>query len=289
METQNMQQMPINPLTGHFRQPKISLTLPSGGKWWGDGALDLPANGELPIYAMTAKDEIQLRTPDSLLNGTSLVNVIQSCCPCIKDAWQMPSVDVDAILIAIRIASFGDSMDVNTSCPKCQEEATFGVPLGKKLAEIQIGDYDQEIEYQDLKFKLIPQQYYNVNRLNQVRFQEERISMLIVDATMPEDEKGKQLQESFQRLVDLGLENVTESTEYVQMADGTKVRNKHHILEFFTNSPGSAMKVVNDRLNKLAEASRPAPLKLKCKHCETVYENSLEFDYTSFFDQASSS
>jgi hypothetical protein len=62
--------------------------------------------------SMTTKDEITLKTPDALLNGQGVVNVIESCCPAIKDAWAMPSIDVDATLIAIRIASYGNQMDL---------------------------------------------------------------------------------------------------------------------------------------------------------------------------------
>ena len=289
MENQTPSQKTTNPLVAHFRQPKISLSLPSQGRWWGDGALDLPPNGEIPIYAMTAKDEIALRTPDSLLNGTSVVSVVQSCCPNIKDAWQMPSVDLDAVLLAIRIASFGDVMDIDTNCPECKEDSRFGVKLGDKLAEIECGDYDTPVIVENLKFGLEPQQYFNVNRIGQIRFQEDRISSLLLDVEMPEAEKGNQLQASFQRLVDIGIENVTDSTAYIEMPDGTKVKNKQHILEFYTNSSAEVMRKVNERIEALTEQMKPAPLKLKCQHCEHIYQSTLEFDYTSFFGIASSS
>ena len=289
MPPQQPQQAQPNPLQAHFRQAKISLTLPSGGKWWGDGALNLPPNGEIPVYAMTAKDEIKLRSPDALINGTALVDVIQSCCPNIIDAWQMPSVDTDAILIAIRIASFGDQMDITSTCPKCEEESTFGVSLGTKLAEIHVPNYDDIILHDGLQIKLIPQQYYNVNRLSQVRFQENRIAMLLVDAEMPEEQKGKELQDSFQRIIDLGIENATESTEYIVLEDGTKVYSKQHIQEYYSNADSRALKSVQDKLEKFLEESRANPLKLKCQHCENEYQSQLEFDYTAFFGTASSS
>ena len=99
-----------NPLAKHFRQPALYVKLTSNGSFWPDGSLDLPVTGEIPIYPMTTKDEITLRTPDALINGTSVVKVIESCAPNIKDAWKMPTVDVDSTLIAIRIASYGPKM-----------------------------------------------------------------------------------------------------------------------------------------------------------------------------------
>ena len=99
-----------NPLAKHFRQPILYISLPSQGKWYPADALDVPVNGQLPIYAMTAKDEITMKTPDALLNGASTAHVIESCCPGIKDPWKMPTVDLDTILIAIRLATYGEMM-----------------------------------------------------------------------------------------------------------------------------------------------------------------------------------
>ena len=72
----------------------------------------MPPNGEIGIFPMTARDELVLKTPDALLNGASTVEVINSCVPAITDAWEIPSVDMDALLIGIRIATYGENMDI---------------------------------------------------------------------------------------------------------------------------------------------------------------------------------
>ena len=118
-----------NPLGQYFRQPSIYLTLPSRGRYWPDSSLELPATGEIPVLPMTTRDEVTLRTPDALMNGAGIVDVVHSCCPNIKDAWKMPSIDVDAVLIAIRIASYGHGMDLDTNCPYCKEENRHGADL----------------------------------------------------------------------------------------------------------------------------------------------------------------
>ena len=100
-----------NPLAKHFRQPVLYIKLPSNGRWWPEGSVDIPVTGEIPVYSMTAKDEITMKTPDALMNGSSTVHVIESCCPSIHNAWKMPAIDLDSILIAIRIASYGKEME----------------------------------------------------------------------------------------------------------------------------------------------------------------------------------
>ena len=61
-----------NPLAGHFRQPKLYVKLPSGGQFNNKEALDMPENGELAIFPMTAKDELLMKNPDALLNGDAV-------------------------------------------------------------------------------------------------------------------------------------------------------------------------------------------------------------------------
>ena len=58
-----------NPLKQYFRQPAIYLRLPTGGKYWPPGSIELTHNGEFSVYPMTAIDEITYRTPDALFNG----------------------------------------------------------------------------------------------------------------------------------------------------------------------------------------------------------------------------
>ena len=98
-----------NPLQKYFRQPKLYISLPSKGAFYPIGALEMPENKEVPVYAMTAKDELVFKTPDALLNGQATVEVIKSCIPAIKDPWNIPSIDLDTILVAIRMATYGEN------------------------------------------------------------------------------------------------------------------------------------------------------------------------------------
>lgn len=43
-----------NPLKQYFRRPAVYIKLPSNGKNYTEGSLDMPENGELPVYPMTA-------------------------------------------------------------------------------------------------------------------------------------------------------------------------------------------------------------------------------------------
>ena len=66
-----------NPLAKHFRQPSIYIKLPSEGVWYDESIITISESGEVPVYPMTALDEITYRTADALFNGlieSGLVN-----------------------------------------------------------------------------------------------------------------------------------------------------------------------------------------------------------------------
>ena len=119
---------PANPLQKFFRQPKIYVSLPSKGLFYEPGAFVGDYNN-VPVFAMTGMDEIVYKTPDALYSGEATAKVIESCCPFVKNAKVMPSIDIDALIIAIRIATFGDKLSVSQKCTACETENDYDIDL----------------------------------------------------------------------------------------------------------------------------------------------------------------
>ena len=140
-------------LENYYRQPQLHISLPSKGQWWPPGSIEFSANNELPVMPMTAKDEIKFKTPDALMNGQGVVDVIQSCIPSIKDAWQIRSYDIDTILIAIRIATYGETMDINFNIPTIKDQGSHSLNLPAILDEIKSGAIVNDIK---LKCSTVP-------------------------------------------------------------------------------------------------------------------------------------
>ena len=155
--------MNTNPLSQYFRQPAIYIKLPSLGKYYPPGTIEMPETGDIPVLPMTAIDEITYRTPDALFSGQAVINVIQSCIPAIKNGWAIPSIDIDTILVGIRIASYGHEMDFSTTCPKCTHVADYGVDLRTVLDKITTPDYTQPIKSGDIEIYFKPMTYKNLS------------------------------------------------------------------------------------------------------------------------------
>ena len=272
-----------NPLFKHFRQPAIFLKLPSQGSYWAEGALDLPVIGEIGILPMSTRDEITLKTPDALINGQGVVNVIQSCCPNIHDAWLTPNIDVDAILIAIRIASYGNAMDIESVCPHCNENNEYTIDLGNILQGITLPSYNKKVEFNDFKIKLKPAPYFAVNRANQIAFEEQQIFKTLVNIEDNDLEAAAKFDTHLSKLISLSINNLSNSTDYIELADGTIVNNEEHIAEFYQNCDTKVIKAIQLRLREFNQEGAIKPVAVTCNSCNEPFDISLTFEYASFF------
>jgi hypothetical protein len=275
-----------NPLAKHFRQPALYLKLPSNGEFWPEGSIDMPIINELPILPMTTKDEITLKTPDALLNGQGVVDVIQSCCPNIKDAWQTPGIDVDSIIIAIRIASYGEQMDFNSTCPHCKEESSYGVDLGKVLAGIEMPDYLQKLQSENLKIKLKPQPYHIVNKNNMIAFEEQQLLRTISQIENDTDALKTVFDQQLAKLVELNITLLTGSTEYIETTSEV-VSDTAFINEFYKNCDTKIVKLVRDKLQEFSDVGSLKPFSVKCHNCSEDFNVTVTFDFASFFANGS--
>ena len=271
-----------NPLAKHFRQPAIYLKLPSGGKFWPQKTLNLPPNGEIPIFPMTAQDEILLKTPDALMNGEGMLSVIQSCCPNIIDARQMPSVDIDAVLLAIRIASYGNQMEFDVVCPSCQEELSYNIDVQEILSRIRMPTF-QPFYLKGLTFNFKPQPYSSVNDIALRNFEESRIVQTLNNENISIEEKKRIIDAQVKRLTNISVNSLANSTESITTADGTVVTNLDQITEFYHNCESKILKDVQGQLNKLFDSISIKSQQANCSKCQVLLEVPLEFNNSNFF------
>ena len=106
-------------LEKYKRQPKIYIDLPSKGIYYDNTIVQDSQYTQIPVFGMNTMDEIMLKTPDALFSGQATVDIIKSCMPVILDPWRLVGFDIDYVLMSIRIATYGESMGITATCPKC--------------------------------------------------------------------------------------------------------------------------------------------------------------------------
>ena len=275
-----------NPLKQYFRQPAIYMRLPTGGKYWPAGTLDMPQNGEIPVYPMTAIDEITYRTPDALFNGQAVVSVIQSCIPSVKNAWAAPSADVNSMLVAIRLASYGHELEISSTCPACETVEDYAVDLRNVLDQLKLPDFETTLQYGDLEIAFTPVSYEQQNRSNQSQFEEQQMIRSATDSDMPEDEKLKRLNDAMRRITELTIEAIKWSISGIRTPSAI-VSEPEYIQEFLLNSDRKLFSLIRDRVIDLRKISELKPLDIKCGNCSHDYHQTVTLDMTSFFEPAS--
>jgi hypothetical protein len=275
--------MSQNPLLKYVRQPGLYWEMPSHGQWWPPGSLEPNTTNELPVLPMNSRDEMLLKTPDALLNGSAIVELFHSCIPNIKNAWEMPSIDVDSALIAIRIASTGEFMPFESSCPKCNEDSDYDVDLRNVMGKIRCPHY-LPFEFKKLTFQLKPQSYREMNVSSQMRFVEQSIQRALRDAEMSDEDRKQIVSEQIAKLEEFNCRLLTTSTEYIATPDESTVTDPDQIKEFYSSAESSILRRVKQELNDYAETGGIKPLDLKCNHCEFEYQRQLVFNYSDFFE-----
>lgn len=275
-----------NPLKQFFRRPSIYIRLPSAGRFWQQGSLDIPQNGEIPVFPMTAIDEITYRTPDALFNGQAVVDVIQSCVPAIRNAWHMPNIDTNALLVAIRIASYGHDLEMTTGCPNCGTQDDFTVDLRNALDTLGQPDYNQPLIIGDLEIACRPMTFEQQNNNSIDQFSGKKMLSNIPESGLSDAEKLEKMTELLKNITTLTIRAIAASISSIRTPQAL-VTEPEFILEFLQNCDSAVYNTVKDHVVNLRTASDFKPVHATCSNCKTEFDTPLSLDQSNFFARAS--
>ena len=286
---QHIQPVKQNPLMSFMRQPKIYITLPSGGKFWPAGSIVVPENNEFPVYSMTARDELLFKTPDALMNGQAIVDVIQSCIPNIKDAWVTPTIDLDTILIAIRLATYGAKMPFTHKVPGTIEDVEYEIDL-RVMLDQQSNNYwvEQVAISPEFIICVKPLSYRHMTQTSIKSFETTRILNMVNDDSIPDDKKLEMFNTSFNSLTKVTVDLLADSI-YKVITPGGEVTNIPHIKEFIANADKDIFAAVQKHLNDLKSHNELKPLKFETTEEQQAagapasYEVPVNFNDSDFF------
>ena len=209
-------------LSAYFRKEELKVSLPSKGSFYPPGSLEMDSNSEVGIFPMTALDELTLKTPDGLLSGESTYKVIKSCVPSIKDPWSMPSIDVDSVLIGIRIASYGENMKVTSIVPVTKTRQDHQINLITLLDSRKELQIDTKVMLGNgVTIVVKPSNYREMQSIRRETFEKQRLSKTITDSDMDPEAKEKEFNKIFEKLTMLNVQTLTDNIDAIITPDGT--------------------------------------------------------------------
>lgn len=286
----NSDQSTHNPLTPYMRHPEVYILLPSKGQFNSPDDIQFTPNGELAVSAMTTSDDLLLKTPEGLLNGDSMAKVIQSCCPGIKNVYNIPVPDLDVILLAIRQASYGDDMDFEITCPKCEYAGTYALSISEALQNIKFLDSEYFVTLSNkVRVFLKPFTFSSSVKESMKKYQEaQAMKSLLEDDLSVDDERVTEFTERLHSLAALMTELCSEVVIKIIDPEGQEIdASKEQINEWIKFLPRKDAETIQKKLSTINSTGVPKTKMVVCKECKHEWEVETSFDPSVFFVESS--
>lgn len=278
------QQLRPNPLKGYFRQFKLYMKLPSGTSYYPEGTIQFTDMDEVGIMPMTGKDELILKNPDALLNGQALIEVISSCVPAVKNPRLLLANDIDAIITAIRYATFNDKLETEITCPKCGHENLFKLDLQYALDNMSYLESEYVINLDSgVTVFVKPYGFPELLKGLHAQFEQSKITRAIESETITDEQRMKMFTAAFTQLSVVTYELMLNSViKVVDDSAGVSVTEREFIKEFLQNIDKKQVDQISDLIKTINQIGIMKVFTAKCDKCEHEWKSEIDFNPVNF-------
>lgn len=281
--------MSQNPLLSGTRLPGVTFQLPSQGLFYENDELDSSSvNGEVHVFPMTAYDEILLRTPDLLLNGTAVDAVIKRCVPQVLKPSELLSKDVDYIMTALRSVSLGNELEI-TSTHDCDPEVEHSYVINISDFQQKAKQIDPTIKNQQYtctvdgkKVYLHPIKYGSLVKLLNIDLENANNATnpdITQNAQAEADKYHHQLMEQLAGLISKveipGNPTINVAT--------TIVTEQLFIIDWLKTLNVKEIKILNGKIGDMSEWGADLTYPITCKKCGGHYTATVPLNPNRFF------
>lgn len=281
--------MSDNPLQNYFRSKEIYISLPTNGRYFSE-PINFNSDGEIGIMPMTAKDETLLKIPDTLFSGESLYVIVKSVAPDIIDPYELTIPDLDAVLLATRSVTYGDSMSIECTCPYCSNTEAYDVELKKLLANLKSIPKDVVVEIQGLHVKMKPNTVKVITSMGMAQIKSNQVTTQM--AKMTEADENTSM-DTFRELFDKSINEIAaaeiaiiaDSIESVTLPDGQSITNLEHIIQWLSNTNSKMLETLKKHGKEQNNNGLPDFMTLQCSNeeCGKEFYSALDLNPTFFF------
>lgn len=258
-----------NPLLRKNKLPGQTFRLPSRGKFYKLGELDEEVvDGEVVMFPMTTIDDIYMKSPDMLYQGTAIEKVISRCCPQVRHPKELLSIDIDYILVCLRKISYGQYIPIkyNHACTEKSEDHEYNIPVdhfilnSKEITEDHFGSFLLTVSSGE-KIQLKPPTFNEIVQLEQVNIDKIKYDEFI--------------NHIFAQLCAL-----------IESVDGHTV--KPDIMEWLKETPPEVWNEIRDKVSRLTQWGPEFTYDIKCKDCGKSVKLTTPLNPVAFFTLPSS-
>lgn len=254
-----------NPLLARARIPGETFALPSRGLLYKNDELDDSVkNGEVVVNPMVTLDEIYMRTPDMLLNGTAVTKVFEHCIPQVKKPLELFAKDMDYLLVCLRKVTYGDFYEgvFKHDCKEAKEHS-YNIPLDPLLSKSKpISKNSLKKDYiltlpNGQVISLLPPRYYKVLMFYQT----------LGDTTASLEEMSQNLIDSIVGMID-NVDSITD-TQYIS--------------EWLKELPAGYINKISDKIASAGKWGPDMSVEIECRDCGQPFEVTISLNPIDFF------
>ena len=273
-------------------RPGVFTKLPSGGKFYKNPPM-LNADMEIEVRPMTAVDELKLKNPDGLLNNESLLDVIRACVPAIPDPSEVPSPDLDVIMVALSISTYGNAQEYEIKCPHCGSINQVMKDMRPMLLSFKKIDDDPSVMVGDMEVFVQPYSLKTRQLISDIMMNAQRAAyqMRMKHEQGITDEESIELMQKEMRgmLNDMSEKTFTSLSESViaVKSDGEMVTDRAEIEEWVHALAAPDANRVKDKVNEIGTVL-DSKHELECVECGKTSITEVETNPANFFGGKSS-
>lgn len=277
-----------NPLAGYFRMPGLTVPLPTGGRYLPAGTIEMDATGRVEVFPMGSADELLLKSPDALMSGLAVERLLMSCVPSIKAPQMISAPDLDVLLIAIRVATYGNLMPVDVECPSCSEEMSFDCDLSAVLGTMV--DVPETIELRlskDVIVVMKPHSMASQTKLLLAAYDEQRRAQNIDEDSLTDEQRKHLYEVTIDRFAGFQAQSLTNGIVKI-VVPNNEVAERKFIEEFVRKTTKQWQNKIQNKLEEINTMGVNRDIEVKCTACAHEWKSTLEFNPATFFEQSSS-
>jgi len=308
--------MTDNPLLDELEQETVTIALPTLGRWYGEGVLHPdadPTSIEVGVLGIVA--EHTFRDPWLLVSGQAIPKLIKSICPEIMDSTRMAEIDIETILLANRLVSYGETLEIQQMCNNpdinegtkkkkivpCNHENVIMVDLQNLLTRYSPftkKEFDQyTMEFEELMGQTVhlqPIPYSNIievvrkTAISMKQYQ--KFSGVDIESIMGDlDVLGL-----YEDLVDdntqMSLYSIVHSIHHVVTSTGLQVTDKEIIKNWLNKIPSRLVKQIDNRVAKITtDIQKISTVEFNCSECGHKNTFRVQMDPQMLFMEAEGS
>ena len=272
-----------NPLMQYHRPPGVYVVLPSKGNFY-IAPPKISSLNEVLIRSMTARDELLFKSPDILMNGESLVEVVKSCVPDIPDPNEIPGPDFNVLMLAIRLVTYGKELAYVGVCDECDKTTEFTVDI-EFLLDTQITPLEREYKViiDELTVYVKPYDLRCQIRSALANFEQQAITNnILTDTETTDADKQIELGRSLKKITEITYELILRSIIKIDTPKDS-IEDSQLIAEWLHDIGKNTFGLISSKILEVTESGFNSQVEYSCKDCGKSNTTPIIFDPTVFF------